>query len=955
MSEFNMEEFARAFLEEATELLEQANNDVLKIESNPDNETLNSLFRAIHTIKGSAGGFGFDEISNFSHHLETLLDKMRSNEVEITPGVIDIILEGLDIISEMISAAKDNKEYNLNQTDIIENINKILKKDNIEDFREKEPALEEKKYDITVNNISDNRIKDFLLTNKNIESPCYQVKLAIDSEFLENGYDPLAFIINLKKESKKMLVITDTDVIPELNEFDPLNLYINPVIYTFTDLNKNEIKDMFFDPECVKVDIISLQYEEEKKFDDGNLVNFEGLDKDLLIELQDSIEDYFSSIENIIITLEKEKNIDKAKINELFRVFHNIKGDAGYVGFNFIENYAHMIENILEMFRKEELAFDEKATDLILKSIDEIRLVLNHAINGKQIVIPANYRYLEKLSNTLEKDSAKSSDIEGIDIFLQQTEQMMEIINLATEGETIDKNMLIRGITGLKNAASFMKFSDLLNLIEKLDEKLKNNQDIKEDITTIKDYLNKLNSPPKKLGEILIDEGAITENDLKEALQEQKPIGEILVDKGKVDKEKVEIALKKQKVMEESYKKKTSDIGSIQKHFESKTMKIDQTKIDKFTNTIGEMIVAKNSYEYLVNKLAKNYNLPTNIIKEFKDNVYLISRIAQDLQSDIMSLRMIPVKQIFQKFPRVIRDISRKHGKKIDLIITGEDTEIDKKVADLLNDPLIHIVRNSCDHGIETPEERVSKNKPEVGTLVLKAFQEGSFVYIEVSDDGRGIDKDKVYKKALEKGLISPDETLTDDEIINLIFKPGFSTAAKVTDVSGRGVGMDVVRTSIESLGGSIDIKTKKDEGTRIILKIPMTIGVSTALLIDNNEEQYAIPIEDIIETLKVSAEEIRDLHYGYGIYYRNHVLPIYSLSEILGEEKTNFKGEISIIVLKTENRQFGLIVDNYNNIIDIAVKPVPKYLSHLSYIGGITILGSGKAVILINPNKLIN
>ncbi|BAI80672.1 two-component system, chemotaxis family, sensor kinase CheA [Deferribacter desulfuricans SSM1] len=955
MSEFNMEEYAKAFLEEATELLEQANEDVLKIESSPDDETLNSLFRAIHTIKGSAGGFGFDEISEFSHHIETLLDKLRAHELDVSPDIIDIILEGLDIITEMVNAARSGNKYEFDSNEIIDKINKIINNENSTKVNNSNTQIKNKEtvIDLTIDEVADGDIKEWLLSNKSLSDICYKVILNIDNDFLENGYDPLAFLYNLKNESKEFYVKTDISKIPELRELEPLNLYVNPEIYVFTDLNKNEIKELFFDPNFVDIKTILLKSSTATKIKKDDYVDYEGLDNDSLKELLDSFEDYLSSIEHIIVELEKEKILDKQKVNELFRIFHNIKGDAGYVGFKFIERYAHMIENVLDKVRNEELTFDEKASDLILRAIDEIKLVLNSAIENTQVLIPANYKYLERLFNAIEEGDSKPTNVEGVDIFLQQTEQMMEIIEIATEGEHIDKKMLLRGVNGLKNAAKFMKFDDLVKIIENLENNLNEGKNIEEDLEAIKNYIDKLSSPPKKIGEILVDEGIIKEEDLKDALQEQKPLGEILIEKGKVDKDAVELALKKQKIMEKSYSKKVEENIVNQKHFESKTMKIDQTKIDKFTNTIGEMIVAKNSYEYLVNRLATNYNLPTSVIKEFKDNVYLISRIAQDLQSDIMSLRMVPVKQIFQKFPRVVRDISRKHGKKIELLIVGEETEIDKKIADMLNDPLIHIVRNACDHGIETPEERVAKNKPEEGTLVLKAFQEGSFVYIEISDDGRGIDKDKVYNKALEKGTISPDDELTDDQIINLIFHPGFSTADKVTDVSGRGVGMDVVKTSIESLGGNIDIKTKKDEGTRIILKIPMTIGVSTALLIENNGEQYAIPIEDIIETLKVTAEDIKNLHYGYGIYYRNHVLPIYSLSEILGEEKKEFDGEISIIVLKTDSGQFGLVVDNYNNIIDIAVKPTPKYLSNLSYIGGITILGSGKAVILLNPNKL--
>jgi two-component system chemotaxis sensor kinase CheA len=315
---------------------------------------------------------------------------------------------------------------------------------------------------------------------------------------------------------------------------------------------------------------------------------------------------------------------------------------------------------------------------------------------------------------------------------------------------------------------------------------------------------------------------------------------------------------------------------------------------------------------------------------------------------------MIPIKQIFHKFPRVVRDVSRKQNKQIDLRIIGDETEIDKKVADLLSDPMVHLVRNSCDHGIETSEERDSSGKTAVGTIILKAYQEGSFVYIEVIDDGRGINTEKVLKKAISNGLVHEDHDLSEKEIMQLILEPGFSTADKVTDISGRGVGMDVVKTSVMNLGGVVDIQSKMGEGSRIVLKIPVTIGVSTALLVKLNSVIYAIPIENVAETIKVDQSRIKDLHYGFGIHYRGMVLPLYKLAELLEEDVKDLEEEVSIVITNTDLGKVGIVVDELINRIDIAIKPVPEYFSHLAYVGGITILGDGQAVLVLNTNKLI-
>jgi two-component system chemotaxis sensor kinase CheA len=356
----------------------------------------------------------------------------------------------------------------------------------------------------------------------------------------------------------------------------------------------------------------------------------------------------------------------------------------------------------------------------------------------------------------------------------------------------------------------------------------------------------------------------------------------------------------------------------------------------------------------MLQKLIIDYDLPNSLLKEFKDNSNLIARISQDLQRDILSLRMVPIKQIFNKFPRVVRDISRKQNKQIDLRIIGEDTEIDKKIGDILSDPLVHLVRNACDHGLEDEAARTATGKTSTGNLILKAYNEGSFVYVEVIDDGRGINSQKVYDKALSKGLIEEGDNLSEKEIIQLILEPGFSTADQVTDISGRGVGMDVVKSSITSVGGTIDVSSSVGEGTRVIMKIPVTIGMSTSLLVRMGEEEfYAFPIENVAETIKVEKEQVKDLHYGKGIHYRGNVLPLFQMRTLLGDQDIELPDEVNIVITVTDAGKTGIIVDELLNRMDIAIKPVPEYFAHLDYIGGVTILGDGQAVLVLNVNKL--
>ncbi|WP_022849678.1 chemotaxis protein CheA [Limisalsivibrio acetivorans] len=982
MVELDMEKFRRSFLDEATELLEQVNEDILKAESDSDPELVNSMFRSIHTIKGSAAGFGFDHISEFSHHLETLLDSLRNGELQLTSELVDTILKAVDGLFEMVDASKEGKEHGVDTETLIKEL-AVMKGEAVPE----EPSSTDTPTEAEQSSeryIPNDEKREELRSKFNGEGKVYRVELKFTSEMLENGYDPLPFLQNIKNSSSVYLSSCDISRVPKIDEVNPFEIYLEPEIYLISELSAEDLADFAFDPEAVDVYEVSLSAPpadmpvektppepamEEKHLEDEpyavdqdeEVITLEGVDTAMLSELRSGVEDYFESIESLILRLEKGDGEIGSGIDDLFRVFHTIKGDCGYVGLTFMEKYSHLLESILDDIRSGKVLFDKKAADLILTVITDINEFLKKLESEGQAPVPKTYKMLQELNTNIDemKDSVTVLNDE-VKIFLTQVDQFMEIMNMAASGDTVDKKQLLRGAAGLKNASRFVGFTEINETATRLETAIKNGDSHGDILNDIHESIETLKSPPKKLGELLVESGKISEDDIKYALSKQKKIGDILVEEGRLEKEDLDNALKRQEVMKavsdtvkdkipEKAQPQTQGVESV-----PQLMKVDQEKIDKFTNTIGELVVAKNANEYLIHNLAKEYGLPTNLVKDLKDTANLISRIAQDLQRDILSLRMVPIKQIFHKFPRIVRDISRKQDKQIDLKIIGEDTEIDKKVADLLSDPLVHLVRNSCDHGVENVEERKSAGKTPMGTVILKAYQEGSFVYIEVIDDGKGINTAKVLEKAISRGLVSESDQLDDKEIKQLILEPGFSTAEKVTDVSGRGVGMDVVKTSVLDLGGMVDIQSNLGDGTRIILKIPVTIGVSTALLVELRDETYAIPIENVAETIKLERERVKDLHYGMAIHYRGMVLPVYTMSELLDNDPDELKEEVSIVITNTEKGKVGIVVDELVNRIDIAIKPVPEYFSHLSYVGGITILGDGQAVLVLNTNRLI-
>jgi len=375
-------------------------------------------------------------------------------------------------------------------------------------------------------------------------------------------------------------------------------------------------------------------------------------------------------------------------------------------------------------------------------------------------------------------------------------------------------------------------------------------------------------------------------------------------------------------------------------------------------NLIGEFVVAKNSLPYLAEKTDNLYGI-SELSKEIKAQYSVLNRISEEMQDAIMQIRMVPVSTVFQRFPRLVRDLSKKLNKKVKLIIEGEETEADKNVIESLSDPLIHIIRNSLDHGIETPEERISKGKPETGTIILRAKHEADRVLIEVIDDGKGIDAEKVKLKAYQKGLITEEqfEKMKEGEAINLIFLPGFSTAESATDLSGRGVGMDVVRTAVEKFGGSIRIQSVIDKGTTITLSLPLSMAVSRVMIIESASEKYGVPMESVVETVRVSRKKIKRVKGKMTAVLRNKIVPIFYLNDLLEINKPHFineEGEYAVLVLSVKGELTGIVVDKFHETADIILKPFTGFLANMKVFSGTAIMGDGSVLLIINPEELI-
>ncbi len=725
----------------------------------------------------------------------------------------------------------------------------------------------------------------------------------------------------------------------------------------------------------------------------------EGADSPIIpvIEAEDIEEfmvDAVERLDNLARDVEAYEKEGGSKIlNDIFRDIHTIKGDAAYLQLEKTASFAHLFESLLSRLRDGKISRGPEVCDLLIRGVDALREIIDRLGRGEMV------ESLPPLSVELREFCADGSPASAFpaaggspgdllqalpddmrEVFLDQVVQQGLILASHAVPALEDKGRLIvkRALKGLKTAASFADIVTFTVLVEKglaaLDGE---DESLQAAVKEICSFIDGLAGGSKPLGEILVEDGEVSKEDVDEAVRSQRPVGEILVARGKVSKDDVERALKSQKpvgeILVEHGKVKPHRVKDALKRQElmavanqlkpaafggreTNTMRVNEEKIENFANMIGELLISRNTFEYILDELFENRRPAADCIHLLRDELHGFSRLVNDMHHGIMAMRMIPVGGIFQKFNRVVRDISRQQHKEIQLIIQGENTEIDKKVADHLAEPLIHLIRNSCDHGIESREERLAADKPEQGTILLSASHEGSSLVIKISDDGRGIDRHLLYEKAVRRGMTAVSEEKIS--LAELIFMPGLSSKENATDLSGRGVGMDVVHNTVTSLKGSVTVLSEEGEGTEIVLSLPMSLGISTMLLVETGGTAYAIPFEHVIEAMKIKPEMLHGSRDDLMFSYRGQVIVLDSLSNLLSGTPLNNKipgaAEISVVIIEARGRRVGIIVDCFVRIMELAIKPMPSSLAAMEAVSGVSIMGDGKLILTLNTEKLI-
>lgn len=788
----DLSQFIATFLEESYEGLEIMESSLLTLDS-ADEETINTIFRAAHSIKGGAGTFGFSEVADFTHIVETLLDELRSGVQQTTPELINLLLESVDCIKMLLEAAQDGPEADQDQ------INQVTRRLNSALGSETEAASTE-----TVTTGQNEASAD-------TRQQAWEIDFVPDAGLLRSGHEP-AFMFEALADLGELNVTAITKPVPKITKIQPEELYLSWRLTLVSDCTEDDIREIF---EWV---------EDECK----------------LIVTQ--------------TTLASEIPVTSA-VTQGWRV----------------QFKPHM--SLLETGNEPSFMFEALAElgdveiDCDIESLSDF-----DAFDPEKLY----------LSWTLRLQS---------ECLLDEVQEVFEWVEDECDLE----------ITAIETATE-------ISVPETKPEKLAPASNAEE------------TSAPASKNESVQASSAST------PAPDQKP-------------KSVPVKPAASAPAKATPKKAAAESSSI---------RVDTDKIDALINRVGELVITQAMLGQVGEELAEI--AAGSEVERLQAGLEQLERNTRDLQEDVMRVRMLPISFVFNRFPRLVHDVSGKLGKKVELVITGEQTEIDKTVMEKIGDPMVHLIRNSLDHGLESPEERVAAGKPEMGRVELDAYHQGGFIIIDITDDGRGLNTEKIFQKALENGLVTADQQLTDNEINELIFKPGFSTADAVSDLSGRGVGMDVVRRNIESLGGHVRVKSEPGHGSTFSVSLPLTLAILDGQLIRVHEETYIIPLVSIVETILADQEAMSSIAgENKLLHFRDEYIPLINLRSLFKLPLDENQENSLIAIVENGGQKVGLIVDELHGQQQVVIKSLEVNFKRIEGFAGATILGDGSVALILD------
>ncbi|SHO49839.1 chemotaxis protein CheA [Anaerocolumna xylanovorans] len=683
----------------------------------------------------------------------------------------------------------------------------------------------------------------------------------------------------------------------------------------------------------------------------------------------DETKEHLQSLNQQLLILETEPE-NSETINEIFRAAHSLKGMAGTMGFKRMQRLTHDMENVFSEIRNGKMGVTAELVDVLFKGLDalegylsniqasadegtedyeDIIEQLNNILNiglGKEVKKEEAKGTVQAAGGTAAADTAGAAGNKYKELPLADYERNAIVKAQKMDIHAFGVTVYIQEYCILKAARAFLVFKALESMGDVIKSKPEV-QDIEDEkfdldfsvVLLTKDDIEKVKKTilnVSEIKEVYVEEISVSADEVPEEKGEA------------VHTEEVELRgnIQNKAVAQSSAKQQSS------KPVVNRSVRVDIEKLDVLMNLVSELIIAKNG---LVSMNISEKG--TKSESSFNEQIEYLERVTTNLHESVMKVRMVPIESVLNRFPRMIRDLSKSLNKKMELYMTGEETELDRTVIDEIGDPLMHLLRNAADHGLESNEERLAKGKPEMGSIFLDAYQDGNNVVIEVRDDGAGINVEKVKKKAVEKGTITLEqaEVMSDKEVIDLLFRPSFSTAEIITDVSGRGVGLDVVKTKIEALGGDIEAKTKLGAGSNFIIRLPLTLAIIQALMVELGAEKYAIPLGSIQTIEDVLASDIKYVHSKEVINLRGNVIPLLRLNRILDvpgakEDQEN----LIVVIISKGDRLAGLVVDNLIGQQEIVIKSIGKFINNNKIIGGATILGDGEVALILDVNTLV-
>ncbi len=620
--------------------------------------------------------------------------------------------------------------------------------------------------------------------------------------------------------------------------------------------------------------------------------------KEILQDFLAEAEEMLEGLDTFFVQLEAHPD-DRTLLNEIFRTAHSIKGSAGFIGLNRIVEVAHHAENVLNQLRQGQMRAEPLVIDIILEAMDALKLLVREVRTGTQADVD-----IESLNQKL-------------DLLLQWGEDVQAETEPAPGG----------------------------------------GEEFQGEVTPDLPEPSGSGKEPALVSEPQSESYQVEDEELVAAPPADAPSSGVPGDSGPRSKSGSGEGGGSARKAELPVPAPATEAAQTGSGEADQTIRVETSRLDNVMNLVGELVLGRNRLVRLSGEQRGDID-PEHRLKEIAEAVAQLSRVTTDLQLAVIKTRMQPIRKVLGKFPRMVRDLSRKMGKEVRLELSGEETELDKSVIEEIGDPLVHIIRNAIDHGLEMPDERAAGGKPTEGVVRIGAYQEGNSIVIEVSDDGKGIDVGRVREKAIEKKLISGGdaERMSEGELVNLIFLPGFSTAEKVTDVSGRGVGMDVVRTNINKINGTVEVRTTQGAGSTFVIRLPLTIAIIQALMVTIGSEVYAIPLQTVVETVKITREDIRTLSGSDVLNLRNQVLPLLRLRDEfkVPEEHAEEPGRCYVVVVQLGSRLLGLVVDRLPYQEEVVIKSMGPLLSGIRGMAGATITGDGKVVLILDVGEIL-